>query len=147
MLQFTYVWGSSLKSHKVYMQWTMSFCVYFIWGFFAPVRKKSTLTQKVWVFRGSSHSGVPWTQPDLSQMGPAGESAVGLYTVGLTVYKYPIYSRPITDVLTSFTGISNTFSLLCNSYVTINPTLCDCLLEKSEFQEVDSLKWDDLFSR
>lgn len=35
----------------------------------------------------------------------------------------------------------------CNSYVTINPTLCDCLLEKSEFQEVDSLKWDDLFSR
>uniref|UniRef100_A0A674PQB5 Eukaryotic translation initiation factor 2D n=1 Tax=Takifugu rubripes TaxID=31033 RepID=A0A674PQB5_TAKRU len=32
-------------------------------------------------------------------------------------------------------------------YVSINPTLCDCLLEKSEFQEVDSLKWDDLFSR
>lgn len=40
--------------------------------------------------------------------------------------------------------------LIClgyNSYVTINPTLCDCLLDKSEFQEVDSLKWDDLFSR
>lgn len=34
-----------------------------------------------------------------------------------------------------------------SSYVTINPTLCDCLLEKSEYQEVDALKWDDLFSR
>ncbi|XP_034552244.1 eukaryotic translation initiation factor 2D [Notolabrus celidotus] len=33
------------------------------------------------------------------------------------------------------------------NFVTINPTLCDCLLEKSEYQEVDSLKWDDLFSR
>ncbi|XP_045913489.1 eukaryotic translation initiation factor 2D isoform X2 [Micropterus dolomieu] len=33
------------------------------------------------------------------------------------------------------------------NYVTINPTLCDCLLEKSEYQEVESLKWDDLFSR
>uniref|UniRef100_A0A8D0A2T6 Eukaryotic translation initiation factor 2D n=1 Tax=Sander lucioperca TaxID=283035 RepID=A0A8D0A2T6_SANLU len=33
------------------------------------------------------------------------------------------------------------------NYVTINPTLCDCLLDKSEYQEVESLKWDDLFSR
>lgn len=33
------------------------------------------------------------------------------------------------------------------NYVTIDPTLCDCLLEKSEYQEVESLKWDDLFSR
>ncbi|KAF7655650.1 hypothetical protein LDENG_00053060 [Lucifuga dentata] len=33
------------------------------------------------------------------------------------------------------------------NYVTINPTLCDCLLEKSEYQEVESLKWDELFSR
>uniref|UniRef100_A0A667XWW0 Eukaryotic translation initiation factor 2D n=1 Tax=Myripristis murdjan TaxID=586833 RepID=A0A667XWW0_9TELE len=33
------------------------------------------------------------------------------------------------------------------NYVMINPTLCDCLLEKSEYQEVNVLKWDDLFSR
>lgn len=33
------------------------------------------------------------------------------------------------------------------NYVTINPTLCDCLLEKSEYQEIECLKWDDLFSR
>uniref|UniRef100_A0A8C4F2M3 Eukaryotic translation initiation factor 2D n=1 Tax=Dicentrarchus labrax TaxID=13489 RepID=A0A8C4F2M3_DICLA len=31
------------------------------------------------------------------------------------------------------------------NYVTINPILCDCLLEKYEYQEVESLKWDDLF--
>lgn len=42
------------------------------------------------------------------------------------------------------------FSSMClsfTSYVTINPTLCDCLLEKPEYQEVEYLKWDDLFSR
>ncbi|XP_013871812.1 eukaryotic translation initiation factor 2D [Austrofundulus limnaeus] len=33
------------------------------------------------------------------------------------------------------------------NFVIINPTLCDCLLEKSEYQEVEALKWDDLFSR
>ncbi|KAG7332161.1 hypothetical protein KOW79_003995 [Hemibagrus wyckioides] len=33
------------------------------------------------------------------------------------------------------------------SYVNINPVLCDCLLEKSEYQELEVLKWDDLFSR
>uniref|UniRef100_A0A674BN53 Eukaryotic translation initiation factor 2D n=1 Tax=Salmo trutta TaxID=8032 RepID=A0A674BN53_SALTR len=36
---------------------------------------------------------------------------------------------------------------LSTSYVIINPILCDCLLEKSEYQEVEALKWDDLFSR
>ncbi|XP_017264859.1 eukaryotic translation initiation factor 2D [Kryptolebias marmoratus] len=33
------------------------------------------------------------------------------------------------------------------NFVIINPSLCDCLLEKSEYQEVEALKWDDLFSR
>ncbi|KAM6977286.1 eukaryotic translation initiation factor 2D [Aplochiton taeniatus] len=33
------------------------------------------------------------------------------------------------------------------NFVIINPILCDCLLEKSEYQEVVALKWDDLFSR
>ncbi|XP_077464453.1 eukaryotic translation initiation factor 2D isoform X1 [Stigmatopora argus] len=33
------------------------------------------------------------------------------------------------------------------NYVRINPILCDCLLEKSEYQDIDALKWDDLFSR
>lgn len=33
------------------------------------------------------------------------------------------------------------------NYIMINPTLCDCLLEKSEYQELECVKWDDLFSR
>ncbi|XP_028849511.1 eukaryotic translation initiation factor 2D isoform X2 [Denticeps clupeoides] len=33
------------------------------------------------------------------------------------------------------------------NFICVNPILCDCLLEKSEYQEVEKLKWDDLFSR
>ncbi|XP_061634628.1 eukaryotic translation initiation factor 2D isoform X1 [Phyllopteryx taeniolatus] len=33
------------------------------------------------------------------------------------------------------------------NYVRINPTLCDCLLEKSEYQDIQTLNWDDLFTR
>lgn len=33
------------------------------------------------------------------------------------------------------------------NFVIVNPILCDCLLEKSEYQDVVALKWDDLFDR
>lgn len=33
------------------------------------------------------------------------------------------------------------------NYVNINPTLCDCLLEKSEYHDVEKLMWDDLITR
>uniref|UniRef100_A0A4W3GNV9 Eukaryotic translation initiation factor 2D n=1 Tax=Callorhinchus milii TaxID=7868 RepID=A0A4W3GNV9_CALMI len=33
------------------------------------------------------------------------------------------------------------------NYVIINPVLCDCLLEKSEYHTVTKLKWDDFFAR
>ncbi|MGH0174976.1 UNVERIFIED_CONTAM: hypothetical protein FKN15_069634 [Acipenser sinensis] len=33
------------------------------------------------------------------------------------------------------------------NYVTINPILCDSLLDKQEYQEIEKLKWDDLFNR
>ncbi|XP_012690440.2 eukaryotic translation initiation factor 2D [Clupea harengus] len=33
------------------------------------------------------------------------------------------------------------------NFVSINPALCDCLLEKSEYHEVSKLKWDELFTR
>lgn len=48
----------------------------------------------------------------------------------------------VTWCLFSFVSLS-----LFGSYVNVNPVLCDCLLEKSEYQEVEVLKWDDLFSR
>lgn len=33
------------------------------------------------------------------------------------------------------------------SFVKVNAILCDCLLDKSEQDEISNLKWDDLLSR
>uniref|UniRef100_H3DKM1 Eukaryotic translation initiation factor 2D n=1 Tax=Tetraodon nigroviridis TaxID=99883 RepID=H3DKM1_TETNG len=53
----------------------------------------------------------------------------------------------VRNIITEYVKKNELVDVNNKNYVTINPTLCDCLLEKSEFQEVDSLKWDDLFSR
>lgn len=37
--------------------------------------------------------------------------------------------------------------LLFCSFVKVNAILCDCLLEKSEQDEISHLKWDELLSR
>ncbi|XP_054465568.1 eukaryotic translation initiation factor 2D [Anoplopoma fimbria] len=53
----------------------------------------------------------------------------------------------VRDIVTEYVKDNELVDENNKNYVTINPTLCDCLLEKSEYQEVESLKWDDLFSR
>ncbi|KAM7411680.1 hypothetical protein PAMA_021591 [Pampus argenteus] len=53
----------------------------------------------------------------------------------------------VRGIVTEYVKKNELVDEINKNYVTINPTLCDCLLEKSEYQEVESLKWDDLFSR
>ncbi|KAM3617565.1 uncharacterized protein V6R79_008231 [Siganus canaliculatus] len=53
----------------------------------------------------------------------------------------------VRNIVTEFVKKNELVDENNKNYVTINPTLCDCLLEKSEYQQIDSLKWDDLFSR
>lgn len=53
----------------------------------------------------------------------------------------------VRNIVTEYVKKNELVDEINKNYVTINPTLCDCLLEKSEYQEVESLKWDDLFSR
>uniref|UniRef100_A0A3Q0SZL7 Eukaryotic translation initiation factor 2D n=1 Tax=Amphilophus citrinellus TaxID=61819 RepID=A0A3Q0SZL7_AMPCI len=58
-----------------------------------------------------------------------------------------LHSAEVRSVVTEYVKNNELVDENNKNYVTINPTLCDCLLEKSEYQEVVSLKWDDLFSR
>nr|XP_019951500.1 PREDICTED: eukaryotic translation initiation factor 2D [Paralichthys olivaceus] len=53
----------------------------------------------------------------------------------------------VRGIITEYVKKNELVDEINKNYVTINPTLCDCLLEKSEYHEVESLKWDDLFSR
>lgn len=53
----------------------------------------------------------------------------------------------VRNIVTEFVKKNELVDENNKNYVTINPILCDCLLEKSEYQEIEFLKWDDLFSR
>ncbi|XP_051890752.1 eukaryotic translation initiation factor 2D isoform X2 [Pristis pectinata] len=56
-------------------------------------------------------------------------------------------SVDVRNIVTNYVK-SNELIDDCNkNYVIVNPTLCDCILEKSEHHIVTKLKWDDLFAR
>ncbi|KAG9339713.1 hypothetical protein JZ751_023360 [Albula glossodonta] len=56
-------------------------------------------------------------------------------------------SGEVRTIITEYVKKNELVDDTNKNYVNINPTLCDCLLEKSEYQEVEKLKWDDLFAR
>uniref|UniRef100_A0A672HXE6 DM2 domain-containing protein n=1 Tax=Salarias fasciatus TaxID=181472 RepID=A0A672HXE6_SALFA len=58
-----------------------------------------------------------------------------------------MHPAEVRSIITEYVKKNELVAENNKNYVTINPTLCDCLLEKSEYQEVESLKWDDLFTR
>nr|XP_057907987.1 eukaryotic translation initiation factor 2D isoform X1 [Doryrhamphus excisus] len=53
----------------------------------------------------------------------------------------------VRSIVTDYVKMNDLVDENNKNYVSINPTLCDCLLEKSEYQDIVSFKWDDLFSR
>ncbi|KAF4070573.1 hypothetical protein AMELA_G00286890 [Ameiurus melas] len=58
-----------------------------------------------------------------------------------------LHSSEVRIIITDYVKRNELVHEINKSYVNINPVLCDCLLEKSEYQEIMVLKWDDLFSR
>ncbi|KAI2661427.1 Eukaryotic translation initiation factor 2D [Labeo rohita] len=59
----------------------------------------------------------------------------------------PLKAAEVRNIITEYVKKNELVYETNKNYVNINPTLCDCLLEKSEYQEVEKLKWDELFSR
>uniref|UniRef100_A0A8C2AJ59 Eukaryotic translation initiation factor 2D n=1 Tax=Cyprinus carpio TaxID=7962 RepID=A0A8C2AJ59_CYPCA len=59
----------------------------------------------------------------------------------------PLKATEVRNIITEYVKTNDLVHETNKNYVIINPTLCDCLLEKSEYQEVEKLKWDELFSR
>ncbi|XP_051913493.1 eukaryotic translation initiation factor 2D isoform X3 [Hippocampus zosterae] len=53
----------------------------------------------------------------------------------------------VRNIVTEYVKKNDLVDKTNKNYVRINPILCDCLLEKSEYQDIEILKWDELFSR
>ncbi|XP_024149794.1 eukaryotic translation initiation factor 2D [Oryzias melastigma] len=58
-----------------------------------------------------------------------------------------LHPAEVRSIITDYVKKNELVDANNKNYVIINPTLCDCLLEKMEYQEVEFLKWDDVFSR
>uniref|UniRef100_UPI00398E9CD0 eukaryotic translation initiation factor 2D isoform X2 n=1 Tax=Pristiophorus japonicus TaxID=55135 RepID=UPI00398E9CD0 len=56
-------------------------------------------------------------------------------------------SADVRSIITNYVKSNELIDDYNKNYVTINPILCDCILEKSEHHVVTKLKWDDLFTR
>ncbi|KAL1269467.1 hypothetical protein QQF64_031756 [Cirrhinus molitorella] len=59
----------------------------------------------------------------------------------------PLKASEVRNIITEYVKKNDLVHEINKNYVNINPTLCDCLLEKSEYHEVEMMKWDELFSR
>ncbi|XP_066559383.1 eukaryotic translation initiation factor 2D isoform X2 [Amia ocellicauda] len=53
----------------------------------------------------------------------------------------------VRTILTDYVKRNELVDERNKNYVTVDPALCDCLLDRAEYQEVARLQWDDLFSR
>ncbi|XP_041083712.1 eukaryotic translation initiation factor 2D isoform X2 [Polyodon spathula] len=53
----------------------------------------------------------------------------------------------VRTIITNYVKNNELVDEINKNYVTINPILCDSLLDKQEYQEIEKLKWDDLFNR
>ncbi|NXX81341.1 EIF2D factor, partial [Urocolius indicus] len=56
-------------------------------------------------------------------------------------------SSEVRNVIINYVKTNELVDETNKNFVKVNAVLCDCLLEKSEQDEISHLKWDDLFSR
>uniref|UniRef100_A0A8C7IZY7 Eukaryotic translation initiation factor 2D n=1 Tax=Oncorhynchus kisutch TaxID=8019 RepID=A0A8C7IZY7_ONCKI len=92
---------------------------------------------------------VDWKNPELRSFRTPKDPGIeeASVEVGRAEGEKPYHPPEITTLYSVSSRLEPLFQDAKKSYVIINPILCDCLLEKSEYQEVEALKWDDLFSR
>ncbi|KFU89487.1 Eukaryotic translation initiation factor 2D, partial [Chaetura pelagica] len=56
-------------------------------------------------------------------------------------------SSEVRNIIMNYVKMNELVDETNKNFVKVNAILCDCLLDKSEQDEVSNLKWDDLFSR
>ncbi|XP_067388019.1 eukaryotic translation initiation factor 2D isoform X1 [Emydura macquarii macquarii] len=56
-------------------------------------------------------------------------------------------SSDVRNIIISYVKTNELVDETNKNFVKVNPILCDCLLDKSEHDEILKLKWDDLLSR
>lgn len=96
---------------------------------------------------GGGASEVPYQPPEITPLYGVTARLEPLFQDAQKKKGTPLKANEVKNIITEYVKKNEIVHETNKNYVNINPTLCDCLLEKSEYQEVEKLKWDDLFSR
>ncbi|XP_058641871.1 eukaryotic translation initiation factor 2D isoform X2 [Onychostoma macrolepis] len=96
---------------------------------------------------GGGASEVPYQPPEITPLYGVTARLEPLFQDAQKKKGTPLKASEVRNIITEYVKKNELVHETNKNYVIINPTLCDCLLEKSEYQEVEKLKWDDLFSR
>ncbi|XP_028265867.1 eukaryotic translation initiation factor 2D [Parambassis ranga] len=90
---------------------------------------------------------VPYHPPEITTLYSVSARLEALFLDANKRKGTTLHPAEVRSIITEYVKKNELVDENNKNYVTINPTLCDCLLEKSEYQEVEALKWDDLFTR
>lgn len=90
---------------------------------------------------------IPYHPPEISTVYAVSARVESLFVDAHKRKGTILQPSEVRSIITDYVKKNELVAENNKNYVLINPTLCDCLLEKSEYQEIDSLKWDDLFGR
>ncbi|XP_051760089.1 eukaryotic translation initiation factor 2D-like isoform X1 [Ctenopharyngodon idella] len=96
---------------------------------------------------GSGACEVPYQPPEITQLYGVTARLEPLFQDAKKKKGMPLKASEVRNIITDYVKKNDLVHETNKNYVNINPALCDCLLEKSEYHEVETLKWDDLFSR
>uniref|UniRef100_A0A1A8EIN3 Eukaryotic translation initiation factor 2D n=1 Tax=Nothobranchius kadleci TaxID=1051664 RepID=A0A1A8EIN3_NOTKA len=90
---------------------------------------------------------VPYHPPEITALYSVSARVEPLFSDANKRKGVMLHAAEVRHIITEYVRKNDLVDEKNKNFVRIDPALCDCLLEKSEYQEVEYLKWDDLFSR
>ncbi|XP_059509355.1 eukaryotic translation initiation factor 2D isoform X2 [Stegostoma tigrinum] len=111
-------------------------------SFKAPATATSEEMEKI--DRGSD---TPYQPPEIKSFYRVSSKLIPLFEHADLKKDAVLSNADVRSIITNYVKSNELIDDYNKNYVTINPTLCDCILEKSEYHNVTKLTWDDLFSR
>ncbi|MGH0161859.1 UNVERIFIED_CONTAM: hypothetical protein FKN15_061696 [Acipenser sinensis] len=89
----------------------------------------------------------PYHPPEISTLYSVSTRLLPLFRDAQLKKGAVLTAAEVRTIITNYVKSNELVDEINKNYVTINPILCDSLLDKQEYQEIEKLKWDDLFNR
>ncbi|XP_041091899.1 eukaryotic translation initiation factor 2D-like isoform X3 [Polyodon spathula] len=89
----------------------------------------------------------PYQPPEISTLYSVSTRLLPLFQDAQLKKGAVLTAAEVRTIITNYVKNNELVDEINKNYVTINPILCDSLLDKQEYQEIEKLKWDDLFNR